>query len=81
MSDVANITDVPEGSVIEAIFAAFMAVFPEEKMKQIDHSEKDGREIFTITSDQKTRTYLRDPKQSFEDLLRTTPHIDVSKIH
>jgi hypothetical protein len=82
MSEVAKMEGhAPFKPLIEDIHAAFTLVFPDEMLKTVEYqAQADGREVFTITSDKLARTYLRDVDKSFEELLRSVPHIDVSKV-
>jgi hypothetical protein len=68
---------------LEQIAAAFAAVFPDEKLRIIEcgPDPDSDREIFVIKSDKLVRRYARIPGQSFEEVLRTVPHIDVSKVY
>lgn len=74
-----EVTDVKEGKkylpVLEDITAAFQLVFPEEKLQEVVYSHEAEREVFTIISDKIARTYLRDPSQTFENLLRSVPRL------
>jgi hypothetical protein len=81
MSEVANVKEgkkyVP---VLEDIKLAFEVVFPKEKLQEVSYTREADREVFTIISDKRPRTYMRaDPSQTFEDLLRTTPHLPEPK--
>lgn len=72
----------PYEYVLDKIERAFAAVFPEEKLTRVECSKDpdNDREIFVITSDKMTRRYARKPGQTFEEVLRMVPHIDVSKV-
>jgi hypothetical protein len=65
--------------ILEEINAAFKAVFESEAIRTVEYTREERGEVFTITSDKLTRTYLRQPGQSFEELLRTVPHLPPDK--
>jgi hypothetical protein len=80
-ADVAKIEEVKKYvPVLPEIEAAFKAVFGDEALKSVEYSKEERGEVFTITSDKLARTYLRQPEQTFEEVLRSVPQIDVSKV-
>jgi hypothetical protein len=79
-ADVAKIEEFKKYEpVLEEIAAAFKAVFPTEVIKTVEYSKETRGEVFTITSDKQSRTYLRQPEQAFEALLREVPHLPPDK--
>jgi hypothetical protein len=80
-ADVAKIEEFKKYEpVLPEIEAAFKAVFEGEVLRTVEYTKEDRGEVFTITSDKKSRTYLRLPEQSFEELLRVVPHLPPDKI-
>lgn len=79
-AQVKSFEDRPYQPMLEEIEAAFKAVFPNERLQQVEYTGPGAKEIFAITSDKMTRRYLRnDASRSFEDILRGTPHIAAPK--
>ena len=58
---------------LDEIEEAFREVFPDERLVSVECESTDRGQIFAITSNMKTRRYLRTEDQAVEDVLRNTP--------
>lgn len=65
---------------LDEIEEAFRAVFPDERLVKVECDPSDERgQVFAITSNMKTRRYLRQEGQDVETVLRDTPHLPEPK--
>lgn len=83
MSKVVDFVEETKGlrePILAELLAAFQEVFPEETLQSVEVDHQPERAVFTVQSNLKTRTYLRDPERPISELFRNTPEIDVSKV-
>ena len=65
---------------LEEIAEAFHTVFEGERLQWVEIDPQENRTVFTCKSDKVTRTYLKDPARTLEDIFRNTPNLDTSKV-